>query len=384
MKTQIRTFLIALLLLASPIAGQAQYICTTNNGAITITGYTGPGGAVVIPATINGFPVISIGDYAFSDIYNLTSVTIPNSVTSIGDSAFYGCYYLTSVIIPNSVTSIGGSAFGDCESLSSVIIGNSVISIGGDAFYACYGLTSVTIPKNVTFIGAFAFIYCTSLTSITVNASNPVYSSLNGVLFDKAQTVLIQFPLGRIGSYVIPNSVTSIGVGAFNYCLSLTSVAVPKSVTSIGAYAFSYCNNLPSVTIPKNVTSIGAYAFQYCTYLNAYFLGNSPPDDGTAFYSTAATVYYLPDTTGWGAMFGGIPAVLWNPQAQNAGVTGGQFGFGITGPANTAIMVEACTNLSNPAWIPVSTNTLSYLGDSFFSDPQSGNYPNRYYRFRSP
>jgi BspA type Leucine rich repeat region (6 copies) len=361
MKTQIRTLLIALLLLALPAIVQAQYIYTTNNGAITITGYTGSGGAVVIPATINGYPVIGIGD-----------------------NAFYECYNLMSITIPNSVTSIGGSAFGDCESLSSVTIGSGVTIIGGDAFYACYSLTSVTIPKNVTFIGGYAFIYCTSLTNITVNVSNPVYSSLNGVFFDKAQTVLIQFPLGRIGSYVIPNSVTSIGDGAFNYCLSLTSVTVPKSVTGIGAYAFSYCYNLPNITIPKNVTSIGAYAFQYCTYLNAYFMGNAPPDDGTAFYYTAATAYYLPGTTGWGAMFGGVPAVLWNPQAQNAGVTGGQFGFGITGPANTAIMVEACTNLSNPVWFPVSTNTLSAGGASTFSDSKSGNYPNRYYRFRSP
>jgi len=121
---------------------------------------------------------------------------------------------------------------------------------------------------------------------------------------------------------------------------------------------------------------------------SAYFLGNAPPDDGTVFHSRQgtdpATVYYLPGTTGWGSTFGGVPAVLWNPQANTLSFTGGQFGFNLTGPTNAVIVIEACTNLSNPVWLPVSTNTLSGLGTSAFSDPQSGMYPMRFYRFRSP
>jgi hypothetical protein len=96
------------------------------------------------------------------------------------------------------------------------------------------------------------------------------------------------------------------------------------------------------------------------------------------------TVYYLAGTTGWGSMFGGVPAVLWNPQAHAPGFTGGQFGFNLTGPTNAVIVVEACTNLSNPVWLPVATNTFSASGTSTFSDPQSANNPTRYYRFRSP
>ena len=98
------------MLLTLPAAVQAQFIYTTNNGTITITGYTGPGGAVTIPSTTNGLPVTSIGDYAFSAT-SLTSVTIANNVTSIGDWAFWDCSRLTSVTIANSVTSIGNNAF---------------------------------------------------------------------------------------------------------------------------------------------------------------------------------------------------------------------------------------------------------------------------------
>jgi hypothetical protein len=96
-----------------------------------------------------------------------------------------------------------------------------------------------------------------------------------------------------------------------------------------------------------------------------------------------ATVYYLPWTTGWSTPFGGIAAVLWNPQAQNLGVQANQFGFTITGPSNLVIVVEACTNLVNAVWVPVATNTLTG-GSSYFSDPDWTNYPCRFYRLRSP
>jgi hypothetical protein len=380
--------------------GPPPFTWTTNAGAITITGYNGEGGAVTIPDTIDGYPVTAIEAYAFWDQNQpaLTSVTIPNSVTSIGDVAFGDCLSLTNIAvnagnasyvsaggvlfdkamttliqyptslaggssyaIPNGVTSIDDYAFFNCN-LTSVTIPDSVTSIGQDVFGSCYSLTSVSIPDSVTSIGDYAFAGCNYLTNITVDASNPDYSSLGGVLFDKAQVTLLQYPGGLGGNYTISNTVTSIGDGAFDDCESLTNITIPASVTniandaftfcanltsvtigngvtSIGYGAFSYCSSLTSVTIPDSVTSInygafqsctsltnvtigngvtniGSYAFYYCTKLTGvYFLGNSPipTNDTYVFYGdNIGTVYYLPGTTGWGTTFDGWPTMLTN------------------------------------------------------------------------
>jgi len=438
-------------------AAQAQFTFTTNNGAITITGYnTAAGLNMVIPAATNGFPVTSIGveaffgssltsvsipssvtsigedafgycdgltsvtlpnsvttigiqaffyctgltnvaipnsvtsigEAAFSDA-GLTSVTIPNSITTIGEAAFEECYGLTSVTIPNGVTTIEDDAFGYCYNLTSVTIPSSVTSIGGKAFEICYSLTSVTIPNSVTTIGGGAFSYCATLTNITVAAANPAYSSLGGVLFDKAKATLIQFPAGLGGGYVITNSVTVITNSAFYNCYLLTSVVIPNSVTTIGNDAFSGCTSLTSVTIGNGLTNIadflyGNFAFAGCSSLSsAYFLGNAPPNDGTVF-SSPAIVYYLAGTIGWGPTFGGVPAVLWNPQPNASNFTGGHFGFNLTGPANTVVVVDACTNLSHAVWLPIATNIIPDNSTSAFSDLQSGAHPTRFYRERSP
>ena len=150
------------------------------------------------------------------------------------------------------------------------------------------------------------------------------------------------------------------------------------------------CTSLTSVTIPNSVTSIGAYAFSGCTSLTAvYFRGNTPNSiaEDVFGYSDKVIVYYLPETTGWGSMFGGRPAVLWNPQVLSSdasfGVRAGQFGFTIIGTSGLVIVVEASVDLANPVWTPVGTNTLTG-GSSYFSDPQWTNYPSRFYRLRSP
>ena len=191
--------------------------------------------------------VTSIGDGAFSNCKSLTSVTIPGSVTSIGQHAFQGCTSLTSVTIPDSVTSIGEYAFDGCTSLTSVTIPDSVTSIGDFVFSNCKSLTSVAIPDSVTSIGDGAFASCTSLTGIWVAEGNNDYSSdASGVLFNKDKITLVQCP-GTFREYTIPDSVTSIGNGAFLGCRSLTSVTIPDSVTSIGESAFYDCSSLTDV-----------------------------------------------------------------------------------------------------------------------------------------
>ena len=376
------------------------YTYTTNNGAITITGYTGPGGVVIIPATINGMPVANIGQAAFSNA-SLTSVTIPNSVTGIGDRAFYFCTKLTSVTIPNSVTHIGDAAFANCSSLANFTIPNGVTNIGDGAFSFCNSLTRVTIPNSVTSIGDWAFSSCTSLTSITIPNS---VTSIGYVAFLECSS-LTNVTIGDSVTYIgleafrectsltsvtIPNSVSNIGDGAFYYCSSLTSITIPHSVTSIGNYAFSSCTSLTSITIPYSVTSIGAYAFAVCTNLTGiYFEGNAPIAAAPFGESSNVTVYYLPGTTGWGTSFGGRPTARWvRPYpvmltlAPNFGIKTNAFGFRISWATNTPVVVEASTSLINPSWSPVSTNTLTD-GWSYFSDPKWTNYLSRFYRVRS-
>ena len=153
---------------------EGYYTYTVENGEATITGCDNSiSGEVVIPDTLGGYPVTSIGYEAFCNCTGLTSITIPNSVTSIGDSAFSDCTGLTSITIPDSVTSIGEYAFAWCESLTSITIPDSVTSIGEYAFYDCAGLTSITIPDSVTSIGCYAY-YNTSYYNNDSNWENDV------------------------------------------------------------------------------------------------------------------------------------------------------------------------------------------------------------------
>ncbi len=269
-----------------------------DDGTVEITGYTGSDSKLVIPGTIDGKKVTSIGYWAFNYSTNLKSITIPNSVTSIGDWAFSYCTSLTSITIPNSVTSIGSDAFNYCTSLTSITIPNSVTSIGRGAFEYCESLTSITIPNSVTSIGYYAFSDCTSLTSITIPDS---VTSIGGYAFygtpwlkaqqEKNPLVIVNGILidgtAASGNVVIPNSVTCIGESAFFDCTSLASITIPNSVTRIGNDAFCYCTSLTSITIPNSVTSIGHAAFGYCTSLTSITIPNSVTSIGyDAFYDT--------------------------------------------------------------------------------------------------
>src|SRR5215469_626263 len=187
---------------------EAQFNYTTNNGAITITLYTGSGGIVTVPDTINGFPVTTIGDSAFAS-------------TSVG-----------SVILPYSIT-----------------------NILYEAFIYCASLTNVTVPASVAQIQNFAFLGCPLLDNMAVDPQNAFYSSLNGVLFDKNQTLLIQCPETKTGTYTIPDTVSFIGSEAFYGCGGLTNVVLGGLVSSIstgGGDMFFSCTNLADITVKTN------------------------------------------------------------------------------------------------------------------------------------
>ena len=314
---------------ATQTQGDLNY--TVSGGKATVTGYTGSGGAVNIPSTLGGNPTVTIGTSAFKGTAitsviipdsvttigamafdrcaALTSITIGNGVTAIGTSAFYFCNALGSVIIPNSVTTIGNYAFNHCASLASVTFGNSLTSIGTYAFADCYSLTTVNIPASVTSLGGYAFGGCPALTSIIVDPANTVLSSTDGVLYDKANTTIIQYPGAKAGAFTIPSTVISVGY-AFAYAMGVTAInvdagnlyyssidgvlfskdnttliqyplartgtySIPENTTSIQGYSFYHCNSLTSLNIPVKTTVIGDYAFRNYTYLSSVsFLGN--------------------------------------------------------------------------------------------------------------
>jgi hypothetical protein len=360
--------LLSLLLMALPAAAQAQYSYITNSdNTITITDYTGSAAKVTITNRIDGLLVTSIGNSAFSGCTGVTGVTLPDSITNIGNYAFYNTTLGTVTIprnvisvgnaafsgpsitkilvdasnpayssvsgvlfnknqttlvefpsgkaasyaIPNGVTSIGLGAFADCYKLSAVTIPITVTNIGDNAFYGS-ALSAVTIPVSVTSIGSNAF-YGVNMKTIAVNANNSVYSGVGGVLFNKNQTTLIEYPAAKSGSYTVPGGVTSIGDGAFKYCTKLTSVAIPNSMTSIGEDAFKYCvamtvatlgnsvtnighdafyncSLLASVTIPGSMTSIGDGAFSYCAKLAGVTIANGVTNIGYAAFADCGSL----------------------------------------------------------------------------------------------
>lgn len=253
--------------------------------------------------------VTSIGDYAFYNCKELTSMIIPDSVTSIENNAFYGCSRLTSITIPDSVASIGSSAFEACEKLTSMTIPDSVTSIGNKAFSSCRNLTSVTIPDTVTNIGDRAFFYCTSLTSITIPDGVKTIGSSTFYNCTSLTSITIPNTVTRIGSHAfyncnsltsitIPDSVTDIGEQAFYCCSSLKSIAIPNGVTWILYRTFYNCTGLTSISIPNTVTVIGVGAFCNCKSLSSITI----PDGvkticGDAFYAcTSLTSITIPNT----------------------------------------------------------------------------------------
>ena len=201
-------------------------------------------GDIVVPPTIiyGGveYYVTSIGDEAFLQCTDLTSIAFPDKLTWIEEGAFCGCSALTSITIPNSVLAIGMEAFANCRGLTSATLPNNLKTLSQSVFLGCSSLASITIPNSVTVIESMAFHGCTSLTSI-----------------------------------IIPDNVTSIQSLAFRYCSNLVSITFSNSLTTIGEQAFYGCSGLTSVTIPDGVTTIERYSFYGCSDLKTLTIGSA-------------------------------------------------------------------------------------------------------------
>lgn len=191
--------------------------------------------------------VTYIGKYAFTNMAqdgNGLRITIPNTVNTIGFGAF-SYSHISQINMPNSVTTIGKHAFEGCQ------------------------LSSIDIPSSVMDIGLGAFRYCTGLYQFNVAEDNPNYSSPNGLLCNKAQTILIQCPpLLQESEFAIPNTITTIGNYAFGGCY-YNNIIIPNSVIMIEDYAFQSCTGLQSITIPSNVSSFGTCVFDRCSQLRS-------------------------------------------------------------------------------------------------------------------
>ena len=336
-------------------------------------------GCTVLTSVTLPVGVITVGGDAFSGCTSLSEITLPGTVRNLYGSVFAGCSNLRHVALPGGLTSIPDAAFYECGSLRSIDIPDTVTSIGSWAFDMS-GLTNVVVSDHVTSVGAWAFANCHSLTHATLSTNCTTIAT--GLFYGCALTAL-----------TIPNTVTRIEDSAFLGCSGLTGIVIPANVTAIGRTAFYGCTGLTTLTIPARMATLGDYAFASCSGLTGiYFEGNAPDiSDHTfagAWWGTfdTATVYYRSTADGWGSpLFGGLQTAVWNQAPLRIiadaafGVQAGHFGFRITGDTNQVVVVEACTNLANPVWVPLGTKTLTG-GTSTFDDSDQSSHPARFYR----
>jgi uncharacterized protein YjbI with pentapeptide repeats/predicted aspartyl protease len=244
---------------------------TTTDGEVTITDCdTGATGELVIPDTIEGNPVTSIGEEAFEDCTSLTRIVIPEGVTSIGDRAFESCANLTRITFLGAAPTVGADAFSGVADGAEAFVTVETLNSFGDVGAAWNGLTVNTSINAAT------------LSLLTWSTSN-------------SRVTITDCDTGATGELVIPdtiegNPVTRIGHQAFRDCISLTSITIPNSVTSIEGFVFDGCTGLTSVTIGNGVTSIGEYAFRGTHGLTNIIIPNSVISIGqNAFQSSGLT-----------------------------------------------------------------------------------------------
>lgn len=256
-------------LATTAIEGDYEY--ADIEGGVSIVKYNGPGGNLVIPATLGGKKVVELGCFSFANT-DITSVTISEGIKNINSGAFDNCRSLTSVSLPESIISIDS------------------------AFYSCSSLTEIFIPKNVSYLNRWAFMYCPNLTSITVDVENDYYTSVDGALYDKELTAFLKCPEGKT-DLKIEESVTQIENSSFAFSKKLEQIIIPEGVTFIADSAFESCNNLKTVSIPETVTSIGTMAFSECSSLTEIVLPKeiTAINNGTFFGCSSLTSITIPE-----------------------------------------------------------------------------------------
>lgn len=253
----------------------------TANEKTTVTNLTITGNfdARDVKCLRDSMPLLAVLDISAVSFqpYNGTAGTNGNTSTSYpaNEMPTYSFYNnitnksktsLTTITLPTTLTSIGDYAFEFCSGITGTLtLPTTITSIGDYAFVGCSGITgSLIIPATLTSIGTSFFINC-NIMEFIVDVNNLNYSSKDGVLFNKDKTILIRFPAAKAGNYLVPNTVTIIGVSAFQSCSNITGVTLPNGLISIQDYAFHYCKIGGELILPSSLTSIGRFAFYYCT-----------------------------------------------------------------------------------------------------------------------
>ncbi len=262
-------------IVASGTCGENLTWKLDNEGTLTISG----SGAMTDWSSPNSIPWKN-------NASNIKTVIINNDVTTVGANAFYNCNYLTSVTLSEDITTLGMRAFYGCSRLSSIALPDILKTIKSYAFTNCTALTSITLPSKMTTLAEEVFSGCTKLDCIEVDESNPVFSSLDGNLFNKAKTKLILYAPGKTAdTYIVPDTVTQIGTSAFYMCKNLKTVTLSDSVTTIENSSFDSCTGLTSISIPDSVKTIGASAFTGCKKLASVSIGKGVTTIGSDIFS---------------------------------------------------------------------------------------------------
>ena len=220
----------------------------------------------------------------FRQSERIQSVVIPNSVTEIGDNAFFLCHEVSSLTLGTGLKTIGAGAFSGLQNVSEVIIPDNVEYIGGSAFMNCRAATRVYIGSGVKHLGDRAFQGSNALPAFEVAAGNTIVCVEDGVLFNMAKDTLIQFPGGKGGEYIVPESVRAIGDASFLECRNLTAVTFPEGLTYLGVVAFNHCTGLTEIVLPNGVTNIRS-AFTACNGLKSVTIGNAVTEISVAAFS---------------------------------------------------------------------------------------------------